>query len=186
MIIPIWISFPNRKTHLYEKLTLLLIAKTIGKPLFIDEATANGSRLSVARVCMEYDCKKDPINQVWIMVKDRVTETITGGTHLAKLEVHLLVRHRRNSDSAVSLRRTISSASEDAMGMRENDGVPDNDAISVLLWDCLRSLPVNIHTPWIVEGDFNAILHHEERLYGWFNERLCYKIIRLWLDGWWL
>lgn len=53
MIVPIWISFPNLKSHPYEKLALLLIAKTVEKPLFIDEATVNGSRPSVARVCVE-------------------------------------------------------------------------------------------------------------------------------------
>ncbi|EOY21528.1 Uncharacterized protein TCM_013236 [Theobroma cacao] len=63
---------------MYEKSALLLIAKTIGKPLYIDEATATRSRPSVARVCVEYDCRKDPVEQVWIVVKDRVSGTVTG------------------------------------------------------------------------------------------------------------
>ncbi|EOY01215.1 Uncharacterized protein TCM_011161 [Theobroma cacao] len=79
MIAPIWISFPNLKAHLYEKSALLLIAKTVKKSLFIDEATANGSRPSVARGCMEYDCRKAPVDQVWIVVKDRVTRAVIGG-----------------------------------------------------------------------------------------------------------
>ncbi|EOY20357.1 Uncharacterized protein TCM_045949 [Theobroma cacao] len=45
----VWISFSNLKARLYEKAALLLIAKTIGKPLYVDEATANGSRPSVTR-----------------------------------------------------------------------------------------------------------------------------------------
>ncbi|XP_017974498.1 PREDICTED: uncharacterized protein LOC108661575 [Theobroma cacao] len=36
----------------------------------------------------------------------------------------------------------------------------------LVLWDCLRSLAINIHSPWIVGGDFNAILHSVERLNG--------------------
>ncbi|EOX99837.1 Uncharacterized protein TCM_008802 [Theobroma cacao] len=36
----------------------------------------------------------------------------------------------------------------------------------LVLWDCLRSLAINIHTPWIVGGDFNAIIHSGERLNG--------------------
>ncbi|EOY17514.1 Uncharacterized protein TCM_042330 [Theobroma cacao] len=62
-VVPVWIAFPNLKAHLFEKSALLLIAKTVGKPLFVDEATANGSRPSVARVCIEYDCRRPPIDQ---------------------------------------------------------------------------------------------------------------------------
>ncbi|EOY21546.1 Uncharacterized protein TCM_013313 [Theobroma cacao] len=36
----------------------------------------------------------------------------------------------------------------------------------LILWDCLRNLAINIHTPWIVGGDFNAIIHNGERLNG--------------------
>ncbi|EOY02235.1 Uncharacterized protein TCM_011922 [Theobroma cacao] len=78
-VVPVWISFPNLKAHLYEKFALLLIAKTIGRPLFVDEATAKGSRPSVARVCAEYDCRKPPINQVWIVTQKRETGTVTNG-----------------------------------------------------------------------------------------------------------
>ncbi|EOY06960.1 Uncharacterized protein TCM_021522 [Theobroma cacao] len=78
-IVPVWISFPNLKAHLYEKSALLLIAKTVGKPLFIDEATSNASRPSVARVCVEYNCRNAPVEEIWIVIKDRVTGTVTGG-----------------------------------------------------------------------------------------------------------
>ncbi|EOY25454.1 Uncharacterized protein TCM_026877 [Theobroma cacao] len=78
-MVPVWIAFPNLKAHLFEKSALLLIAKTVGKPLFVDEATANGSRPSVARVCIEYDCRKPPIDQVWIVVQNRETGTVTSG-----------------------------------------------------------------------------------------------------------
>ncbi|XP_017974487.1 PREDICTED: uncharacterized protein LOC108661565 [Theobroma cacao] len=78
-IVPIWISFPNLKAHLYEKSTLLLIAKTMGKPLFIDEVTDNGSRPSVARVCVEYYCKNAPVEEVWIVIKYQVTRAIIRG-----------------------------------------------------------------------------------------------------------
>ncbi|EOY14356.1 Uncharacterized protein TCM_033752 [Theobroma cacao] len=78
-VVPVWIAFPNLKAHLFEKSALLLIAKTVGKPLFVDEATANGSRPSVARVCIEYDCRRSPIDQVWIVVQNRETGTVTSG-----------------------------------------------------------------------------------------------------------
>ncbi|EOY19102.1 Uncharacterized protein TCM_043834 [Theobroma cacao] len=63
-IILVWISFPNLKTHLYKKSTLVLIAKIVGKPLFVDEATARGSRSSVARVYIEYDCRNQLVDQI--------------------------------------------------------------------------------------------------------------------------
>ncbi|XP_017982344.1 PREDICTED: uncharacterized protein LOC108663259 [Theobroma cacao] len=36
----------------------------------------------------------------------------------------------------------------------------------LVLWDCLRSLAININTPWIVRGNFNAIIHNGEKLNG--------------------
>ncbi|EOY25452.1 Uncharacterized protein TCM_016760 [Theobroma cacao] len=78
-MVPVWISFPNLKAHLYEKSALLLIAKTVGKPLYVDEATANGSRPSVARVCVEYDCRKQPVEEIWIVIRNRETGAVTGG-----------------------------------------------------------------------------------------------------------
>ncbi|EOY03450.1 Uncharacterized protein TCM_018528 [Theobroma cacao] len=76
-IVPIWISFPKLKAHLYEKLVLLLVAKIVGKPLFVDEATTKGSRPSVARICVEYDCRKLPVDQVWIVIQNRETGEVT-------------------------------------------------------------------------------------------------------------
>ncbi|EOY06959.1 Uncharacterized protein TCM_021521 [Theobroma cacao] len=78
-LVPVWISFPNLRAHLYEKSALLMIAKSVGRPLFVDEATANGTRPSVARVCVEYDCQQPPLEQIWIVSRDRRTGDITGG-----------------------------------------------------------------------------------------------------------
>ncbi|XP_021300381.1 uncharacterized protein LOC110428790 [Herrania umbratica] len=78
-MVPVWISFPNFKAHLYEKFALMFIAKTVGKLLFIDEATTNGSRSSQARVRAEYDCGKAPVDEVWIVVKDRTTKAVKSG-----------------------------------------------------------------------------------------------------------
>ncbi|EOY19056.1 Uncharacterized protein TCM_043721 [Theobroma cacao] len=83
--VPVWISFPNLKAHLFEKSALLLIAKAIGNPLWIDEATANGTRPSVARVCIEYDCLKLPVDSVWIVVSKRGSKDMLGG-YLQKVE----------------------------------------------------------------------------------------------------
>lgn len=78
-LVPIWISFPGLHAHLFEKLALLMIAKTVGRLLFVDEATANGSRPSIAWVCVEYDCQKPPLDHIWIVTRDRQTGIVTGG-----------------------------------------------------------------------------------------------------------
>ncbi|KAK6241950.1 hypothetical protein SCA6_007339 [Theobroma cacao] len=59
----------------------------------------------------------------------------TSGTNPVELEVHRLVWHRRHSDTATSIGRIISSASEEAMDMGENDGVFDDNFISVTVMD---------------------------------------------------
>ncbi|WRX28179.1 Ribonuclease H domain - like 10 [Theobroma cacao] len=84
-IVPVWISFPNLRAHLFEKSALFLIAKAIGNPLGVDEATANGTRPSVARVCIEYDCLKSPVESVWIVTSKRGSEDVTGG-YLQKVD----------------------------------------------------------------------------------------------------
>ncbi|EOY25448.1 Uncharacterized protein TCM_016754 [Theobroma cacao] len=78
-LVSVWISFPNLRTHLHEKSALMIIAKAVGKLLFADEATANGSRPSVARVCVEYDCQKQPLDHIWIVSRDQKTRAAVGG-----------------------------------------------------------------------------------------------------------
>ncbi|EOY08581.1 Uncharacterized protein TCM_023221 [Theobroma cacao] len=78
-VVPVWFSFPNLPVHLHEKSALMMIARTVDKPFFVDEATANRSRPSVARVCVEYDCQKPPLDHVWIVSHDRETKAMTGG-----------------------------------------------------------------------------------------------------------
>lgn len=64
---------------MHEISALLLIAKTVGRPLFVDKAMANGSQSSVARVCLEYDCRQPPVEQVWIVVQNRETGAVIRG-----------------------------------------------------------------------------------------------------------
>ncbi|EOY19201.1 Uncharacterized protein TCM_044158 [Theobroma cacao] len=84
-MVPVWISFPNLKAHLYEKSALSAIVKTVGRPLMVDEATANGTRPSVARVCVEFDCQQPPIDQVWIVTRNRQSGSVMGG-YMQKVE----------------------------------------------------------------------------------------------------
>ncbi|KAL0361239.1 UNVERIFIED_CONTAM: hypothetical protein Sradi_3808400 [Sesamum radiatum] len=57
-IAPVWIQFLELPVHLFQKKVLFGIISLIGSPLELDEATANGLRPSVARVCVEIDLMK--------------------------------------------------------------------------------------------------------------------------------
>ncbi|KAG6534066.1 hypothetical protein ZIOFF_007947 [Zingiber officinale] len=65
-VVPVWIRFPDLPIHMFSKATLFSAASIIGKPIKIDEATADCSRLSVARVCVEIDLVKPKIEDFWI------------------------------------------------------------------------------------------------------------------------
>ncbi|KAJ6764102.1 GLYCINE-RICH CELL WALL STRUCTURAL PROTEIN 1.8-LIKE [Salix koriyanagi] len=64
----VWISFPNLRYHLYEGSALLNLAKSLGPPIQMDEATAKGTRPSKARVCIEFDCLVEPPTEIWVQV----------------------------------------------------------------------------------------------------------------------
>ncbi|EOY26351.1 Uncharacterized protein TCM_027856 [Theobroma cacao] len=55
-----------------------LLAKTVGKPLYVDEATVNRTRPSVAQVCMEYDYRQPLVEEVWIVIQNKDTKAVTG------------------------------------------------------------------------------------------------------------
>ncbi|KAG6534067.1 hypothetical protein ZIOFF_007948 [Zingiber officinale] len=65
-VVPVWIHFPDLPLHMFSKAMLFSGASIIGKPIKIDEATADCLRLSVARVCVEIDLLKPKIEDFWI------------------------------------------------------------------------------------------------------------------------
>ncbi|PKU81403.1 Thioredoxin-like 4, chloroplastic [Dendrobium catenatum] len=65
-VIPIWISFPRLRPHFFSPRILFGLGGLFGKPLKIDEATAVGSRPSIARVLVELDITKSYPKQVWL------------------------------------------------------------------------------------------------------------------------
>ncbi|KAJ6731271.1 TA11-LIKE NON-LTR RETROELEMENT PROTEIN-RELATED [Salix viminalis] len=50
---------------------LLNLAKSLGPPIQMDEATAKGTRPSKARVCIEFDCLVEPPTEIWVQVRSR-------------------------------------------------------------------------------------------------------------------
>ncbi|KAL0457103.1 UNVERIFIED_CONTAM: hypothetical protein Slati_1049500 [Sesamum latifolium] len=77
-IVPIWIRFPELPVHLFQKKALFGIASLIGSPLKIDEATADGIRPSVARVCVEIDLMNPQPSSIWVGMEGRYyAQTVT-------------------------------------------------------------------------------------------------------------
>ncbi|XP_027184115.1 uncharacterized protein LOC113782422 [Coffea eugenioides] len=64
----VWFGLPKLPVHLFEKQCLFQIVSCLGRPLFIDSATAAMTRPSVARVCIEVDLLKELPPRVWIQV----------------------------------------------------------------------------------------------------------------------
>ncbi|KAL0406373.1 UNVERIFIED_CONTAM: hypothetical protein Slati_3951200 [Sesamum latifolium] len=69
-IAPVWIKFPELPCHLFEKNALFGIASLIGKPLRMDEPTADLSRPSMARVCVELDLTASRTPAIFLEVDD--------------------------------------------------------------------------------------------------------------------
>lgn len=65
-VVPIWISFPDLHPHFINHRILFALASMYGRPLQVDQATAAGTRPSVARVLVEIDITKQYPNQVWL------------------------------------------------------------------------------------------------------------------------
>ena len=68
-LVPVWASLPVLPVHYFDKHSLFSILAPVGKPLFLDSATAAGTRPSVARVCVEVDLLKPICSRVWVAVE---------------------------------------------------------------------------------------------------------------------
>ncbi|EOY17304.1 Uncharacterized protein TCM_036457 [Theobroma cacao] len=101
---------------------------------------------------------------------DKKNNEVPSHADHADLEVHLRISNRRKSNNALSRDHSIMSASNEYTDHEEKDKIDELDSIStskrIPLWDCSKSLSVDIHALWLVGGDFNIILKREERLYG--------------------
>src|SRR4051812_5061445 len=65
-VVPVWISLPNLPLFLFNKPALFNIGSLLGKPLTLDAPTADLSRPSVARVCVEVDLLKRLPPRLWL------------------------------------------------------------------------------------------------------------------------
>ncbi|XP_073015540.1 uncharacterized protein [Primulina eburnea] len=65
-IAPVWVRFPDLPLHLYAKKSLYPIAMILGNPVMVDEITADVSRGSFARVCVEMDVLQPRPDKIWV------------------------------------------------------------------------------------------------------------------------
>uniref|UniRef100_A0A6N2LLT6 Uncharacterized protein n=1 Tax=Salix viminalis TaxID=40686 RepID=A0A6N2LLT6_SALVM len=95
-IVPVWITFPNLRYHLYEGSALLNLAKSLGPPIQMDEATAKGTRPSKARVCIEFDCLVEPPTEIWVQIaSNNNLKTAAEGGKKNNKEEWVEVRHKK-------------------------------------------------------------------------------------------
>ncbi|KAL0915133.1 hypothetical protein M5K25_015532 [Dendrobium thyrsiflorum] len=80
--IPIWVSFPNLRPHLFSPWILHGLGSLFGRHLRTDNATSNGTRPSVARVLVELDVTKRYHDQIWVLGHARI-ECHVVNPHLA-------------------------------------------------------------------------------------------------------
>lgn len=67
-IVPIWITLPRLPVPFFHKSALFPIARLIGHPLRLDEATTKLKRPSVARIQVEIDVLRDRPEKIWIQM----------------------------------------------------------------------------------------------------------------------
>ncbi|KAL0451301.1 UNVERIFIED_CONTAM: hypothetical protein Slati_1108200 [Sesamum latifolium] len=70
-IAPVWIRLHKLPIHLFEKNALFTFAAKIGKPLRMDEPTADMSRPDLARVCVEINFTAPKVQAVHLQINDK-------------------------------------------------------------------------------------------------------------------
>ena len=68
-LVPIWVALPALPIHYFDKHSLFSILSPVGRPLFLDAATAADTRPSVARVCVKIDVAKPVVQRIWDAVE---------------------------------------------------------------------------------------------------------------------
>lgn len=71
-IVPIWIGLPDLPLFLFDKKILFSIGKILGSPLKIDMLTAEISRPSLAKICVEVDLTKKLPSRIWLECGDSI------------------------------------------------------------------------------------------------------------------
>lgn len=65
-IVPIWVSLPELPWHCYNKEFLTVLMHPIGKVLYLDTASIQKTRGSVAKIKVQIDLTKERPAHVWM------------------------------------------------------------------------------------------------------------------------
>ncbi|KAG8366750.1 hypothetical protein BUALT_Bualt16G0000100 [Buddleja alternifolia] len=109
LIVPIWISLPDLPIAFYHRKSLHNIACLIGTPLKIDESTADYTRPSFTRVCVEINLLDPLVHEIWLGDDDGdITQKIyyenlplycPACKHFGHIEKDCLIFHQGSLDS---------------------------------------------------------------------------------------
>lgn len=69
-IVPVWVTLKKVPLYLYYVEALFELVKPIGRPLRVDNHTANLSRLDKVRVCVEIDLSKPLLKNICVKALD--------------------------------------------------------------------------------------------------------------------
>ena len=72
-IAAIWCNLIGLPIHLFDQSALFTIGKLLGTPIQVDRATADKTRLSFARICVEIDITKPPPEEIILDICGRET-----------------------------------------------------------------------------------------------------------------
>ncbi|XP_070002865.1 uncharacterized protein LOC142165884 [Nicotiana tabacum] len=150
--IPLWASFPNLPLNCWGRLTLSRIASSLGCPIYVDECTANTAIISYARVLIEMDISKELPK--CIIVQDpsgkefeQVVEYDWVPQYCKKC---LMVGHDCDGeqDRAGATRKILKGEQQQQRA------------------EALRRVDSQLTNPWLIMGDFNAIMDIEDMVNG--------------------
>ncbi|VFQ84578.1 unnamed protein product [Cuscuta campestris] len=155
-IVPVWISIPNLPIHLHHQSALFSIASMLGTPLKMDNATLNFSRPKLARVCVEVDVSKTLHQRIHVKHND---------TDLFFQEKFILLDHFEQNQVSHFIMKVFQDDSTFVLS-----GVYGGHSVVCRkgLWEEIKTFNNSNSLPWLIGGDFNAILdilhHHGKKL----------------------
>ncbi|XP_040991002.1 uncharacterized protein LOC121238239 [Juglans microcarpa x Juglans regia] len=102
-VVPVWISLPSLPPNLFHESFLENITMPIGKYVRSDNCTRCATRTDAARVCVEMNAAKDPIESLWIGVPHQmgsrlqkvIYENLPAYCRLCKTQGHNIAKCRK-------------------------------------------------------------------------------------------
>ncbi|GAA0145553.1 hypothetical protein LIER_05724 [Lithospermum erythrorhizon] len=75
-IAPVWIRVEGLPLYLFDKMSLMSISSSIGKPIIVDQRSVNRTMLNSARICVELDVSKPLLDAILINFIDEPSNVV--------------------------------------------------------------------------------------------------------------